>query len=48
MIAPWLTGKVAQGSSLRSGLLIPVVSCLMIILMQLMIMRTQRRRQLAA
>jgi FHS family glucose/mannose:H+ symporter-like MFS transporter len=48
MIAPWLTGKVAQGSSLRSGLLIPVVSCLMIILIQLMIMRTQRRRKLAA
>jgi hypothetical protein len=34
---------VAEASSLRSGLLIPVLSCVMIILIQLMITRTQRR-----
>jgi FHS family glucose/mannose:H+ symporter-like MFS transporter len=48
MTAPWLTGKVADASGLRNGLLIPVVSCLMIILIQLVIIKTQRRRELAA
>jgi FHS family glucose/mannose:H+ symporter-like MFS transporter len=43
MTAPWLTGRVAEASGLRSGLLIPVLSCVMIILIQLMIIRTQRR-----
>jgi FHS family glucose/mannose:H+ symporter-like MFS transporter len=48
MTAPWLTGKVADASGLRNGLLIPVVSCALIILIQLVIIRTQRRRGLAA
>ncbi len=48
MTAPWLTGKVANASSLRTGLIIPVVSCVMIILIQLAIMGTQRRSQRAA
>jgi len=48
MTAPWLTGKVADASGLRNGLLIPVVSCALIILIQLVIIRTQRRRELAA
>jgi len=43
MTAPWLTGKVANASGLRTGLIIPVVSCVMIILLQLLIMRTLRR-----
>ncbi len=37
--APWLTGRVAEGSGLRTGFIIPVGSCLMIILLQLLIMR---------
>ncbi|MFZ2054208.1 MAG: MFS transporter [Candidatus Aminicenantales bacterium] len=48
MIAPWLTGKVADASGLRTGLIIPVVCCGMIILIQLLIMSTQRRRKMAA
>jgi len=43
MTAPWLAGKVANASGLRSGLFIPVVGCAMIILLQLAIMRTLRR-----
>ncbi|MGB7295384.1 MAG: MFS transporter [Candidatus Aminicenantales bacterium] len=45
MIAPWLTGKVANASGLRTGLVIPVVSCVMIIALQLTIMRAVRRRR---
>jgi len=43
MTAPWLAGKVANVSGLRSGLIIPVVCCAMIILIQLAIMRTLKR-----
>jgi fucose permease len=43
MTAPWLAGKVANASGLRSGLIIPVVGCAMIILLQLAIIRTLRR-----
>ena len=43
MTAPWLAGKVANASGLRSGLIIPVVGCAMIILIQLAIMRTLKR-----
>ncbi len=39
MIAPWLAGKVAETSGLRAGFIIPVVSCAMIILLQLAIMK---------
>ena len=39
MTAPWLTGKVAEASGLRTGLFIPVAGCVMIILLQLMIIR---------
>jgi len=42
MTAPWLAGKVANASGLRAGLIIPVVSCVMIILLQLAIIRTQK------
>jgi FHS family glucose/mannose:H+ symporter-like MFS transporter len=45
MTAPWLTGKVAEASGLRAGLIIPVVSCAIIILIQFMIMSTQKRRK---
>jgi FHS family glucose/mannose:H+ symporter-like MFS transporter len=39
MTAPWLAGKVAGSSGLRSALVIPVVGCAMIILLQLAIRR---------
>jgi fucose permease len=45
MTAPWLTGKVAERSGLRSGFIIPVASCMMIILLQLLVMGVQRRRK---
>ena len=45
MTAPWLTGRVADVSGLRNGLLIPVVSCVMIILIQLLIMRVIKKRK---
>jgi fucose permease len=49
MTAPWLTGKVAMASSLRYGFFIPVFSCAMIVILQLVIMRTRRdRKPLAA
>jgi FHS family glucose/mannose:H+ symporter-like MFS transporter len=47
MISPWLAGKVAQASSLRQGLFIPVVNCGMIIILQLVIMRVSKIRQRA-
>jgi fucose permease len=37
MTSPWLVGKVANASELRAGLIIPVVSCAMIILLGLAI-----------
>jgi len=43
MMSPWLVGKVANASGLRTGLIIPVVSCAMIILIQLAIMRVRGR-----
>jgi len=47
MTSPWLAGKVAQASSLRQGLSIPVVNCGMIIILQLVIMRVSKIRQRA-
>jgi len=43
MTAPWLVGKVANASGLRTGLIIPVIGCAMIIVIQLAIMRTLKR-----
>jgi fucose permease len=45
MIAPWLAGRVANASGLRSGFIIPVVSGAMIILLLLMIRRTAAKRK---
>jgi fucose permease len=39
MTAPWLAGKVANASGLRSGLIIPVIGSVMIILILLLIKR---------
>jgi fucose permease len=48
MTAPWLAGKVANASGLRSGLIIPVVGCVMIILLQLVIMKFAGRKKAAS
>jgi FHS family glucose/mannose:H+ symporter-like MFS transporter len=45
MTAPWLTGKVAMASNLRHGFFIPVVCCAMIVIIQLVIMRLLKRRE---
>ena len=37
MTAPWLTGRIAGASGIRSGFIIPVVCCAMIVLLQLVI-----------
>jgi fucose permease len=42
MTAPWVTGNVAQTYGLARGMLVPVVSCTMIIAIQILIMRTSR------
>jgi FHS family glucose/mannose:H+ symporter-like MFS transporter len=43
MTAPWLTGRVAEASGLRTGLIIPVVSCVMIIVLQILIIRATKK-----
>ena len=43
MTAPWLAGKVANASGLRTGLIIPVVGCVMIIALELAISRVRGR-----
>jgi FHS family glucose/mannose:H+ symporter-like MFS transporter len=45
MTAPWLVGKIAAASSLRRGLIIPVINCAMIICLQLVIMRLEKVRR---
>jgi fucose permease len=48
MTAPWLTGKLAMASSLRHGFFVPVVCCAMIVLLQLLIIRLRKRRQVTS
>ncbi len=45
MTAPWLVGKIAAAASLRRGLIIPVISCAMIIVLELAIMRLEKIRR---
>jgi fucose permease len=45
MTAPWLTGKVADASGLRTGLLLPVLSCALIIVLQILIIRLTRKNK---
>jgi fucose permease len=45
MTAPWLAGKIAQASSLRQGLFIPVLNCSMIIILQMIIMRVLKKNK---
>jgi len=48
MLAPWLAGTIAQTSGLRRGLLVPVVSCAMIIILQVVLTRVSKRNGPAA
>lgn len=43
MLAPWLAGKIAEGSSLRHGLIIPVVNCAMIVVLAILVGRELRK-----
>lgn len=45
MLAPWLAGRIAEASSLRQGLLIPVFNCAMIIILTLLLARETKKRQ---
>jgi FHS family glucose/mannose:H+ symporter-like MFS transporter len=45
MTAPWLVGQIAAASSIRRGLIIPVINCAMIIVLQLVIMKLERVRR---
>jgi len=47
MTSPWLVGKIAHAYSLKQGMFIPVVNCSMIILIQTLIIRLQRRRSIS-
>ena len=48
MLSPWLAGTIAQASSLRRGLLVPVVSCAMIIILQIVLTRVSKKDRPAA
>jgi fucose permease len=43
MLAPWLAGRIAEASSLRRGLIIPVVDCAMIVLLTVLVRRETRK-----
>lgn len=43
MLAPWLAGKIAEASSLRRGLVIPVFNCAMIVILALGVARQTRK-----
>ncbi|HSA96114.1 MAG TPA: MFS transporter [Acidobacteriota bacterium] len=42
MLSPWLAGRIAEASSLRQGLVIPVVNCAMIIVLAILVGRELR------
>ena len=48
MLAPWLAGRIAAASGLRRGLFLPVANCAMIIVLQVLIARSLKRRRAAA
>jgi FHS family glucose/mannose:H+ symporter-like MFS transporter len=45
MIAPWLAGRIAEASSLRQGLIIPVVNCAMIAGLSLLVGREIKKKK---
>jgi len=45
MLAPWLAGKIAEASSLRQGLLIPVINCAMIVVLSVLVGREMKKQK---
>jgi fucose permease len=45
MLAPWLAGKIAQASSLRQGLLIPVFNCAMIVVLSVLVGKEMKNKR---
>ena len=45
MLAPWLAGKIAEASSLRQGLLIPVFNCAMIVVLSILTGREFKKQR---
>jgi fucose permease len=45
MLAPWLAGKIAQASSLRQGLLIPVFNCAIIVVLSILTGRELKKQR---
>jgi FHS family glucose/mannose:H+ symporter-like MFS transporter len=43
MLSPWLAGAIAKSSTLRRGLFIPVVNCVMIVVLQLVLNRASKK-----
>jgi len=43
MTTPWVTGQVAHAHGLARGMLVPLVSCSMIVVIQILIMRISRK-----
>ena len=43
MLAPWLAGRIAEASTLRQGLVIPVVNCAAIVALALLVGRETRK-----
>lgn len=47
MLSPWLVGRIAQASSIRSGLFVPVFNCAMILVLLALITKTLKARRAA-
>lgn len=45
MLGPWLAGLIAKSSSLRRGLLLPVVNCAAIIVLQVFLSRVSKKER---
>lgn len=45
MLAPWLAGRIAEASSLRQGLLIPVINCAMIVVLSVLVGREMKKQK---
>jgi MFS transporter, FHS family, glucose/mannose:H+ symporter len=45
MLAPWLAGRIAEASSLRQGLIIPVINCAMIIVLSVLVGREIKKQK---
>ncbi|MCX6569018.1 MAG: MFS transporter [Candidatus Aminicenantes bacterium] len=45
MLAPWLAGKIAEASSLRRGLVIPVINCAMIVVLSVLLGKEMKKQR---